>query len=229
MLALLTHAAFAAECSVASGWTLLFDGHTTTGWSEITGAAFPPSWTVEDRALKTIAGLSAFQDIRTADTFTSFEFAFEWKIAPHGNSGVKYRIERVDKWKSRTGKGDHARARGPEYQLVDDAANQDALVGPTRQTAALYGKMAPAPGHNRPAGEWNESRLVVRGNHVEHWLNGALVLSFEAPEAATASPIVLQNHDSEAWFRCLKVRRYDQLEPITGTTVLKTNNSVQNQ
>ena len=71
------------------GWQLLFDGKTTAGWLEITGKPFPSHcWTVEDGALKALVRGDGFQDIRTADTFASFELQFEWKILEKGNSGV---------------------------------------------------------------------------------------------------------------------------------------------
>jgi hypothetical protein len=95
-------------------------------------------------------------------------------------------------------------------------------------TAALYGYLIPS--RDRPlhaAGEWNESRIVVRGNHVEHWLNGRKVVEFEANSPSLLetvraknrndakeleslksheTPVVLQHHNSEVWFRCLRVR-----------------------
>ncbi len=156
-----------------------------------------------------------------------FEFAWEWKIAAGGNSGVKYLVQRVDKWNSRTGEGYHARARGFEYQLVDDATNEDARKDASHVTAALYGYLVPKERVLRAAGEFNESRVVVRGRHVEHWLNGRLVVEFDvdsstlldtiraksrtdAKELQTLqsheTPVVLQHHNSEVWFRCLRIR-----------------------
>jgi hypothetical protein len=58
-------------------------------------------------------------------------------------------------------------------------------------------------------GEYNRSRLVVRGRHSEHWLNGVKVMEFEAESTPPESPIVLQHHESEFWFRNLRVRRLE--------------------
>jgi len=202
-----------------AGWRLLFDGATSAGWEEITGKPFPTNcWTVEDGALKALPRTGGFQDIRTAASFRSFELEFDWKIPPGGNSGVKYLIQKVDEWKNAAGR--QARARGLEYQLAD-AANEDVGRDPTRVTASLYSLIAPAPAAALRIGAYNHSRLVVRGTHVEHWLNGVKVVEFDTgrPEvqkllrtylpqgALTAeSPISLQNHGTEAWFRSIKLR-----------------------
>ncbi|MBI4890093.1 MAG: DUF1080 domain-containing protein [Acidobacteria bacterium] len=191
---------------LAAPWTPLFNGTTPDGWLEVTGRPFPArSWTIEDGSLRALVVDGGYQDIRTRETFREFEFEFEWKIEPGGNSGVKYFIERVDEWKPKAGEGNHARGRGAEYQLVDDERNADALSGPTKVTAALYGKLAPTKHPVHHAGEWNSSRIVVSGGKAQHWLNGELVLEY--PHEAQDSFLVLQNHHSATWFRNLRLRR----------------------
>jgi hypothetical protein len=208
----------------AQGWRLLFDGKTTSGWIEITGKPFPSScWTVEDGALKALVRSDGFQDIRSIEKFGSFELQFEWKILKDGNSGVKYLIQRVDEWTNQAGR--QARARGLEYQLADDT-NEDAASDPRRVAGSLYSLIAPSPRVRPRIGAFNQSRLIVKGRHVEHWLNGTKVVEFETnapdveklmrndlpknspPEAPLleSSPISLQNHSSETWFRNIKIR-----------------------
>jgi len=196
------------------GWRPLFDGKTTTGWEEVTGKAFPTNcWTIEDGSLKALVRTDGFQDIRTKETFGSFELEFEWKLLKDGNSGVKYLIQRVDEWRNAAGR--QARARGLEYQLADDT-NEDAASDPRRVAGSLYSLIAPAPRIRPRIGDFNRSRILVKGQHVEHWLNGVKVVGFEttAPEVLKAlggelpkaSPISLQNHSSEAWFRNIRIR-----------------------
>jgi hypothetical protein len=196
----------------AAGWRLLFDGKTTAGWLEITRKPFPSNcWTVEDQSLKALVRTDGFQDIRTVDTFDSFEFEFDWKLLKEGNSGVKYLIGKVDEWTNKAGR--QARARGLEYQLADDT-NEDAASDQRRVAGSLYSLIAPTPRIQPRIGEFNHSRLVVHGPHVEHWLNGTKVVTFETtlPEVQKLiapdhrSPISLQNHSSETWFRNLKLR-----------------------
>ena len=187
-------------------WTSLFDGKTSGGWLEVTGGAFPSTtWRVEDGCLHSlkISEGGGFQDIRTQDEFTEFEFEFEWKIETGGNSGVKYLIDRVNRFAAKDGTA-HARGRGAEYQIADDAANPDAAKDPKRHCGALYGKIAPAAETARRAGEFNQSKIVVAASRVEHWLNGTKVVEYES--AAKRSPIVLQHHNSDTWFRNLRIR-----------------------
>jgi hypothetical protein len=198
----------------AAGWRLLFDGKTTQGWVEVTGKPFPHNcWTIENACLKALPRDDGFQDIRTVETFRSFELEWEWKINAKGNSGVKYLIQKVDEWNNQQGR--QARARGLEYQLAGDA-NEDAASSVTRVAGALYSILGPAPRVTPKIGEFNYSRLVVDGDRVEHWLNGTKVVQFllGAPEVQRLHPgiapkdssIFLQNHQSEVWFRSIKIR-----------------------
>jgi hypothetical protein len=211
----LTLAAGAAE-----EWRTLFDGKSSAGWLEITGKPFPATWTIEDGCLKTSPQPGGMQDIRTVEVFRSFELEFDWKLLADGNSGVKYLVQKVDEWTNKDGR--QARARGLEYQLADDH-NPDAASDPTRVAAALYSVIAPVPKITPRIGEFNHSRLVVNGTHVEHWLNGTKVVEFSTGDAAVQKqlrtqrgkdgelleegPISLQNHSSEVWFRGIRVRR----------------------
>jgi hypothetical protein len=215
---------FVAQFAAAQDqpWHSLFDGSTAKGWVDVTGKPFPThSWTIDDGCLKALVRTDGFEDIRTVETFKSFELQFEWKLAKMGNSGVKYLIQRMDDWTDKQGR--EGRARGLEYQLVD--LDSPDASDPTRITGALYSIFAPANANWRIA-VFNESRLIVHGDHVEHWLNGTRVLSYEitnpavqsalrkmlpkdaGPETPLAreSSISLQNHSSEVWFKNIKIR-----------------------
>jgi hypothetical protein len=215
------------EAERREGWILLFDGKTTAGWQEITGKPFPTNcWTIEDASLKALVRTGGFQDIRTVAAFRSFDLQFDWKILQDGNSGVKYRIQNVDEWTNAAGR--QARARGLEYQLAGDR-NSDAASDPRRFAGSLYSLIAPSPRIPPKIGEFNRSRLLVRGTHAEHWLNGVKVVEFETsapevrkllrsnlPKGADANtplveegPISLQNHSSRAWFRNIRIRRLE--------------------
>lgn len=200
------------------GWRLLFDGSTSSGWEEITGKPFPTNcWSIGDGTIHAIPRKDGFQDIRTVETFRNFELQFDWKLPEGGNSGVKYLIQKVDEWKNAAGR--QARARGFEYQLADPA-NPD-VDGPRRSTASLYSLLPPAPDAVMRRGEFNHSVLIVRGRHVEHWLNGVKAVEYDVNrpdveklrrtyrrdgEFTSESPISLQNHGTEVWFRGLKIR-----------------------
>lgn len=195
-------------------WTSLFDGRTTAGWRGFGKPAFPEKgWIVKDGWLTHVAQ-GGGGDLITERTFTDFELRFEWRIAAGGNSGVKYFIDEARK-----------APIGHEYQIIDDAAHPDAKIGPKRQTAALYDALPAQSPKVRPAGQINESAIRVKGDSVEHWLNGARVLQYQlgSPELAAAkaaskfkgearwgtrfpTPILLQDHGDGIEFRNLRLR-----------------------
>jgi len=216
----------------AAGWRLLFDGRTLTGWRGLGYDSVPTAhWKVTDGAIEKIASgnvpkLADGQpahggDLMTVDSFGDFELAFEWKVAPGANSGVKYN---VSEQLSMSQAPNHA-ALGFEYQILDDDRHEDGKL-PSHRAGALYDLIAPnARKHLRPVGEWNQSRIVFRGRHGEHWLNGEKIVEFDLgtprmdsliaaskyrsiPGFADrrAGHIVLQDHGDEAYFRSIKVR-----------------------
>jgi len=192
----------------AAGWEPLFDGVSTVGWISVNGGEFPAlSWRVADGCLLACVQKPTFQDIRTEREFGDFELEFAWRIAPGGNSGLKYLIAKYDTWTPAGAAKPHARARGCEYQIADDDGNADARRDPTRGTGSLYASVAATHPPRRPAGQFNESRIVVRRPYVEHWLNGRRVvatrLNTGLPER---SAIALQNHSAECWFRSIRIR-----------------------
>ena len=208
----------ATAAAAATGSVSLFDGESTRGWRAVGGGEFPTSsWTVSDGCLNATVAQPTFQDLRTVDEFEDFDLQFEWKIAPDGNSGVKYLVYREDVWKPAGSSASHARGRGFEYQIADGISARN----PTEAAGAIYEFVGPPSAQARPAGEFNSGRIVRRGAAVEHWLNGVRVVEvrLDTPEmqarmrerkVPTELPrktaIVLQNHASEAWFRHLRIQ-----------------------
>jgi len=208
----------------AEDWKSLFDGKTSNGWVEVTGKPVPAnSWTVVDGCLKTVVTPGGAQDIRTVESYQSFDLEFDWKVLENGNSGVKYLLQHIDEWNNQLGR--QARARGLEYQLADNHGPD--AVEPARSAASLYSAIAPKPATAPAVGSFNHSRILVNGDHVEHWLNGVRVVAFDlqGPEAQKVfaglrkkgedastpvqrdTPISLQNHGTEAWFKNIRIRR----------------------
>jgi len=199
----------------SAGWKLLFDGQSTNGWRSFKKQTFPgKGWLLEDGWLHCLG--KGGGDIITDAEFDSFELLWEWKQAPDGNSGLKYFIIET-----------RPSAIGHEYQMIDDEREPDAkLANGKRVTAAFYDVLPPSVKPPiKPPGEVNQSRVVVKGNHVEHWLNGTKVLEYECGteqvKTAVANSkfkntqgfgdkvrghILLQDHNSEVWFRNLKLR-----------------------
>lgn len=199
----------------AAGWKLLFDGHTTHGWHTFKKTTFPSKgWLVEDGWLHCLGENGG--DVVSEGTYEQFELTWEWKLAPKGNSGLKYFV-----FDSRPS------ALGHEYQMLDDDLHPDAKLGEgKRVTASFYDVLKPTvKPPSKPMGEINQSKVVVKGAHVEHWLNGVKVLDYELDSPALKAAIakskfkstpdfghrapghfLLQDHESNVWFRNIKVR-----------------------
>lgn len=194
---------------------LLFDGRNPDQWRGFGQGGFPTNrWNAENGCLHLIPGKGG-GDLVSIDKFTNFELTWEWRISFAGNSGLKYIINE-----------EHGPV-GPEYQMIDDLHAEDGTRGPKHATGSLYDVLGSSNVVVKPLPEFNQSRLVVQGQHVEHWLNGTMVVSYElgsdALKAGIASSkfknkdfygvkvpgrILLQNHGSEVWFRNLKIHEY---------------------
>lgn len=193
----------------AAGWTLLFDGKTTTGWRGLKTPDPDAGWTAKGELSP---DPKTSRDIMTKAVYGDFDLRFEWKISPKGNSGVMFHV---------TDAGNQTYESGPEYQLLDNSRGEP----PLEQAGGLFALYAPENAVTRPVGEFNQSRLVVSHGKVEHWLNGVKVAAydmnsadfkarvagskFKAWPSFAASPtghIALQNHGDAVAFRSLKIR-----------------------
>ena len=210
------------EAEKAAGWDLLFDGKTLSGWHGYNGQPIP-SWVVEDCAIKSAGtegnyGSDMRADLATEREFENFEVSIDWKATKGGNSGIMYGVVESPKYAA-------AWMTGPEYQFIDDVGFPQ-KIEEWQKAGADYAMHLPNDQKElKPVGEWNNTRIVVNGTHVEHWLNGKKILEFErwndewkklrdsgkwneAPDYGLAKTgrIVLQDHGSVFWFRNIKIR-----------------------
>jgi hypothetical protein len=201
------------EREKADGWRLLFDGVSTNGWRGYKQTDVPAGWKATGGAL---VRAEKAGDLITTEQFGDFELVFDWKVSHGGNSGVFYRatedVERI--WEN-----------APEYEIRDSAFWTDNPY----TNAANYALHTPTKDAARPVGYWNRGRIVVRGNAVEHWLNGEKVVSYELHSEdwkkrlseshvknwkgygqAKRGHIGLQDYNDLLWFRNIKVRPLDK-------------------
>jgi hypothetical protein len=207
------------------GWRLLFDGKTMNGWRGAYLETLPArGWEVKDGVLcvkESGGGEATFGgDIVTLEEFSDFDLRLDFKLTPGANSGIKYFV--IEELPKTPGS-----AKGLEYQLLDDIGHPDAKLGiaGNRTCASLYDLLPAANKPPVPIGEWNQARIVVKGRHVEHWLNGVKVLEFErgGPEFLAHKAeskfknipdfgeypkghILLQDHGNRVCFRNIKIR-----------------------
>ncbi len=154
-----------AQGAAAGGWKSLFDGRSLDAWRGYQSTTMPAGWRIADGAMTKDA---ATGDIVSREQFANFELELEWKLATRGNAGIFYRGSERERKIYLT---------APEYQLLDDANAPDGASRLTSAGAAYAIYPAPA-GVVKAAGEWNSTRIVVNGAHVEHWLNGTKLLEY---------------------------------------------------
>ncbi|MFT4603865.1 MAG: hypothetical protein ACI9W4_000582 [Rhodothermales bacterium] len=207
------------KASSESAWITLFDGTSIDAFRGFDRETLPAAWVIEDGNLAYVPGGDDGGDIVTRDQFGDFELELEWKISEAGNSGIIYRVsEEFDApWMT-----------GPEYQILDNLAHPDAKQGGDRLAGANYDVHAADPRAVSAVGAWNATRIVAHGPHVEHWLNGNMVVSYELYSddwnsrvadskwvnhaeygRRLAGHIALQDHGNRVWFRNIRVRRLE--------------------
>ena len=197
-----------------SEWTVLFDGKTVKGLRGYKQSGFPDSWEVVDGTLKTVPGHGV--DLISEEVYKNFELELEWKVPKGGNSGIFYFA---------TEEGNYIWQSAPEMQVVDDEKHTDGKNTLT-SAGALYALIAPSTNVVKPVGEFNQVRIKVKNNHVEHWLNGTKIVEYvydsdmmwdlvakskfnKMPLFAKASEghIGLQGDHGLIWYKNIRIRR----------------------
>jgi hypothetical protein len=212
---------------MAADWQSLFDGKTFNGW-ELRPKDLPPLWTIEDGCIKTLrlplsvtedewraktpAERRSYQsDILTKTKYRDFELEFEFKVAPRGNSGVKYRLQGIRRTKPGVQppggpqdsfiSNDYASAPsfmtvGFEYQVADDETTPDAQRGGRWSAAALYDLLEPKKSRPVTADVWHRGRIVAQGPHVEHWVDNEKVVDGNVTSAEFKA-VLQERHDAQ--------------------------------
>lgn len=205
-----------AQTKTKDGWITLFDGKTLSGWKNAQRDTLPgKSWYADNGDLTFDPSRGHGSDIVTTRSFTNFELSVQFKISEGGNSGIKYHLLPNT-------------SLGCEFQVIDDSRHPDAKLGVNgdRKTGALYDLIPADPNKPyKPAGEWNTARIVVKGDHAEHWLNGKKIVEYDRSSdsfkqaiakskfnttqgfaTAASSPILLQAHGDKVTYRNIQIR-----------------------
>jgi hypothetical protein len=199
------------------GWVLLFDGRTTNGWRNYGKDHIGSAWKAVDGSLVFDPAGGDGGDVITVEEFENFQLSLEWKISPCGNSGIMFNVVEDQKYHSPW-------LTGPEMQILDNTCHPDAKIH-THRAGDLYDLIACSSEPVKPAGEWNQVRIISNAGKYEFWLNGTRVVSFtmhtpewnqlvekskfkEFPDFGKARKghLALQDHGDKVWFRNIKIK-----------------------
>lgn len=214
-----------AEQEKNEGWQFLFDGTNMDKWRGAYLDSMPAKgWAIENSELLVLPSKGAEStnggDIITKEQYSDFELILEAKLTDSANSGIKYFVtERKPR--------PQGSAIGLEFQLLDDEKHPDAKQGKNgnRTISSLYDLITAQGKKANPIGKWNEARIISKGKHVEHWLNGTKVVEYErgSPDfkklvagskyktyegfgESEKGHILLQDHGNKVFFRNIKIR-----------------------
>lgn len=203
----------------------IFDGKTSTGWRGYNKPAFPEKgWEVVDgtlHCLETGTGEAGFGgDIIYDRKLSNFELSLEWKIGVGGNSGIFILAQELP--------NEPIYKSSPEMQVLDNEKHPDAKLGVNgnRMAGSLYDLIPAVPQNAKPAGEWNQARILVYQGTVVFTQNGANVVEFHLwtdewkkmvgnskfkdwewfLNPAKEGYIGLQDHGSDVWYRNIKLK-----------------------
>ena len=201
-------------------WVNLFDGKSLDGWHAFNKSGVVKNWTIDDGALVCLGAAigDSGGDIVTNSEYENFEFSWDWKIDKGGNSGVMYHVVESPRYKAPW-------ETGPEYQMIDDDGYVDKLEDWQKTGVDYAMNLTNDKKKVMPVGEWNSSRILYNEGHVEHWLNGEMIVEFQAGDekwlknktegkwkdypdygSVKKGRIALQDHGQKAFFKNIKIR-----------------------
>ena len=175
----------------AQGWVLLFDGKTSKGWMKSDGSPFTgKGWEISKGLLSVKEGQKG-GDIVTVDEYSDFDLSVDFLIGPACNSGIKYFFTNYSKGGN----------LGMEYQILDDVSSEDNKLA-NHLCGSLYDIFPPDETVKKvnPLGQWNTARIVSKGKHVEHWLNGIKILDFDRGSEKYLAAVVKSKYKTNPVF-----------------------------
>lgn len=192
-----------------SGWTDLLSNNSLDAWKSSKGDKISDAWSIKNGVLHLDkSDRKKGGNLLTKKPYFNFELKFDWKISPGGNSGVKYRTNKL---------------LGYECQVIDD--NSKAAGKTSHRAGCLYDILEASDKKVlKPVGEWNKARIVANGNHLEHWLNGVKIIDTKIGSddwkarfakskykkipafAENPGPLLLQDHGNDVWYRNILIK-----------------------
>jgi hypothetical protein len=201
------------------GFVSLFDGKTLNGWHVYGHRPTTDAWSVQNGAIYFDKTKKANGDLLSDKQYENFHLKYDWKISPAGNSGVIFWVQED------TVKYKQTYHTGPEMQVLDNDGHKDGKIIKHR-AGNLYDLIEGKEGAVKPVGEWNTAEIISNKGKLEFILNGVSVLTTtygddqwkqlvagskfkQWPDFGTIFKgyIALQNHDSDVWYKNIKIKQ----------------------
>jgi len=208
-----------------SGWQVLFNGKTTTGWHNYGKQNVGNEWKVENGVLHLDASAKDKEggDLTTDQEYGNFDLKLDWKISEKGNSGIIFYVDEDP------AKYPESYETGIEMQILDNGT-PTRLGQPdgklyTHRAGDLYDLLA-SKEVEKPLGQWNQVEIKSGNGKLEFYMNGVHTLSThlwddnwqkmvaiskfkKVPDFGTfkKGKIALQDHGDDVWFRNIRIKR----------------------
>ena len=188
------------------GFQVLFEGSHLDHWVEDTGDYFIENGNLVLRPKEGSGG-----NFFTKEEYSDFEFRFEFLLTPGANNGLGIRAPL----------GAGASYQGMELQILDNSASIYQNLEPYQYHGSVYGILPAERGALKPVGEWNYQEVLVKGPKIKITLNGKVILDGDLTDARENGAmdglehpgmfrekghVGFLGHDSEVWFRNVRIR-----------------------
>lgn len=184
----------------------LFNGHDLAGWD-----GDPRFWSVRAGCIRGQTTLAAPPVRNTfliwrGGALRDFELRLKIRIQ-NGNSGIQYRSRDLGRWAVSGYQAEVENKPGKAGFLYEEKGRgwlarvgekvEAGADGKLRVVGAVADPKALIAQHYYRVREWNDYRIVARGDRVQHWLNGFPTIDFtdhDPARRALAGVLALQIH-----------------------------------
>lgn len=206
-------AAESATVQTAPAWQVLFDGTDTSAWRNFKANSLHPHWQIIDGALTLTAAGGG--DLLSKQQYANFELELSWLISSGGNSGVFILADE---------QGQYIYSHAPEVQILDNERHADNKLA-SHRSGSLYDLIAAPASAQKPAGQWNQLRVIHQNGHLQVWQNdqqtvdiqlgsphwqqlvaGSKFASWTGFAANRKGHIGLQDHGDKVSFKHIRIR-----------------------
>jgi hypothetical protein len=176
-----------SQAEIDEGWELLFDGKEIKHWRNFKQAGLNKKWVVENGTMKLLG--KGGGDVLTRKSYRNFDLRLEWQISEGGNSGIFILVDED---------GKHIYSHAPEIQILDNERHSDRSTD-SHRSGSLYDMVASHPSSHKPAGQWNQVRILFRDGFLQVWQNGVKTVNVTIGDSTWNTLFEASKFNSALW------------------------------